>query len=380
MKNFGALYSFELKKILKTRLTVAMLIILLMTILIEAFTPGLFKGFDTTREEKAAMSRISGRTIDDALLQEMYPLLYENGTVWNAENMQYRGVLNTELSMVSDRDLLMGTSAEEMYRMREEKILDIMKEEGLSEREIAWWTEEAASVETPFTTMYYGGAIIYAQNLSGILLVILLIAALCLSTVFTQEHRQKTDQIILSCKYGRKETYLAKLAAGFSVILGCSLVSAGVLALLVQMLYGLDGLDAPVQLELAGSAYALTMGGFILRQLVVMIAAPILFAAFAMAVSELLKNPLAVMGLMVAVDIFGQLEVIPPSFRILAQINAMLPSNQISVWSLLEHRLIPLGNHFLTPFAASPIIYLLLSVILLLAGWNSYRRFQVTGR
>ena len=380
MNQFGALYTFELKKILKNRLTFAMLIILLLVILIEAFTPGLIKGFDATREEKEAIRSLDGRAIDDALLQEMVPMLIENGTVWNEENLKYRGVLNTALGMVGDRDLLPGMGADEMYRMREAWILQSMKEDGMTEGEIAWWQERAANVQTPFTSRYYGGSIIYSQNLSGILLVLLLIAALCLSTVFTVEHRQKTDQLLLSCKCGRKETYLAKLAAGFSVILGCSLFSCGVLALLVRVLYGLDGLNAPVQLELARSAYALTMGGFLLRQLVIMITAPILFASFAMAVSELLKNPLAVMGLMVAVDIFGQLEVIPPSFRLLAQINAMLPSNQISVWSLLEHRLVRVGNLYLTGFSASPILYLLISVLLLFAGWQSYRKFQVTGR
>lgn len=380
MNNLGTLIFFELKKILKSRLTTSMLIILFAVILIEAFTPGLIKGFDATRAEKAAIQELDGRLIDDALLQEMYPKLIESGTVWNEDNLKYQGILHAALSMVGDRDLLPGMPAEEMYRLREARVFQSMAEDGMTEGEIAWWRERADAVQTPLTSRYYGGAIIYSQNLSGILLVLLLIAALCLSTVFTVEHRQKTDQIILGCKNGRKETYLAKLIAGFSVILGCSVCACGILALLDLALYGMDGLSAPVQLEIAGSAYALTMGGFLLRQLVIMITAPIFFAAFAMAVSELIKNPLAVMGLMVAADIFGQLEFIPPSFRLLAQINAMLPSNQIAVWSLLEHRLVRIGSLYLTGFTAAPLIYVLLSALFVMAGWLSYRRFQVTGR
>ena len=39
MKNFGELYRFEIKKIMKNRLTVAMLVVTVIFILIEAFVP-----------------------------------------------------------------------------------------------------------------------------------------------------------------------------------------------------------------------------------------------------------------------------------------------------------------------------------------------------
>ena len=135
-----------------------------------------------------------------------------------------------------------------------------------------------------------------------------------------------------------------------------------------------------MQLEIPLSAYSFTMGQFIIAQMIVMITAAILFAAFAMAISEVIKNSLAVMGIMVGMFIFSQLELIPPQYRVLAQIKSMLPSNQISIWSLMEHRLVGFGGHFVTTYVASPIIYLVLSVLLIIIGKVSYDRFQVTGR
>lgn len=182
------------------------------------------------------------------------------------------------------------------------------------------------------------------------------------------------------CRNGRKETFFTKIAAGLSVVLGCCLVSAALLTLLIVVLYGLNGLNSVVQLELPWAAYPFTFGEFIAVQMIVMVSAAILFAAFAMAMSEIVKNSLAVMGIMVCIFIFGQLEIIPPNFRVLAQMKSMIPSNQISIWSLLEYRLIGFGGHYITTYVASPLIYLAISVLLIIIGKISYDRFQVTGR
>ena len=234
--------------------------------------------------------------------------------------------------------------------------------------------------QTPFTYYDYSGALILSQGLVGVLLCIMLLAALCLSTVFTVEHRQRTDQLVLSCKNGRGRTYFVKIAAGLSVVTMCCVLATALLALLTAILYGLNGFNAVVQMEVSNSPYAFTMGQFIAEQAVVMITASILFAAFAMAVSELLKNSLAVMGIMVGLFIFGQLELIPPQYLFLVKLRAMLPSNQISVWSLMEYHLFNLGGHYCTGYLVSPITYLVLSAILIAVGGWVYNRFQVTGR
>ena len=376
MGNYGELYRFEIKKIMKNRLTVAMLIVTVLFILIEAFIPKLY----LSKEMEDAQKVLDGTVIDDALLQEMYPKLISNGTVWTADNAMYEKIADMEDGILPDGANLSDYSADELYKERKSAIMAMMQEDNLTERELQWWKNENSKIDTPFTYRYCQGTINLAQGMSLTLMCIMLISALCLSTVFTIEHRQRTDQIVISCRNGRRKTFFLKIAAGLSVVIGCCLVSAALLALLIAILYGMDGLGAAVQLELPLSDYSFTMGQFIIVQMIVMITAAILFASFAMAISEVVKNSLAVMGIMVGLFIFSQLELIPPRFRVLAQIKAMLPSNQISIWSLMEHRLVGFGGHYVTTYVASPVIYILISVFLIVIGKIAYDRFQVTGR
>ncbi|MBO6214403.1 MAG: ABC transporter permease subunit [Lachnospiraceae bacterium] len=376
MKNLWQLYGFEIKKILKNRLTLIMLAVTAVFIFIEAFIPKLYM----TEEMIAFQRELDGQAIDDDLLQKMYPTLIENGNVWTSENAKYSEIARIEKAILPDKEDITGYMAEEMYGSREEAIFSRMKEDDLSEAELEWWKKENSKVNTPFTYQYYLGTINLAQGMSLTLMCIMLIAALSLSTVFTIEHRQRTDQLLISCKYGRSETYFVKIAAGLSVVIGCCIASAILLTLLIAVLYGINGLDAAVQLELPLSAYSFTMGQFILVQMVVMLTAAILFAVFSMAMSEIIKNSLAVMGIMVGIFVFSQLELIPPQYRMLNQMKSMLPSNQISVWSLLEYRLVGVGGSYISSYVASPVIYLIISVILIIAGKVAYDRFQVSGR
>lgn len=376
MGNYGELYRFEIKKIMKNRLTVAMLIVTVLFILIEAFTPKLY----LSKEMEDAQKVLDGTVINDTLLQEMYPKLVSNGTVWTADNMIYEKIAEMEDGILPDGAEMSEYSEEELYKERESAITAIMQEDNLTEGELQWWANENPKIVIPFTYHYCQGTINFAQGMSLTLMCIMLISALCLSTVFTIEHRQRTDQIVISCRNGRRETFFVKIAAGLSIIIGCCVVSAALLALLITAIYGINGLGAAVQLELPLSAYSFTMGQFIIVQMLVMITAAVLFATFAMAMSEVVKNSLAVMGIMVGLFIFGQLELIPPRFRVLAQIKAMLPSNQISIWSLMEHRLVGFGGHYVTAYVAAPVIYILISVFLIVIGKIAYDRFQVTGR
>ncbi len=376
MNQLWQLYGFEIKKIMKNRLTIAMLIVTVLFLLIEAFTPKLYLTEEMRDEQKV----LDGRIIDDALLREMAPKLVDNGTVWTDDNAPYERIAEIERGMLPENADLADCSAEEMYRERDEAIVAMMKRDQLTEGELQWWERERAKTRTPFLYRDCQGTVNLSQGMSLTLMCIMLISALCLSTVFTMEHRQRTDQLLISCRHGRGETYFVKTAAGLTVVTVCCLISAALLTILIAVLYGLDGLDAVVQLELPLSAYSFTMGRFILIQMLVMLTASVLFASFAMAMSEIIKNSLAVMGIMVGIFVFSQLELIPPQYRVLAQMKSMLPSNQISIWSLLEHRLVGTGGVYVTTYAASPVIYLLLSALLILAGKTAYDRFRVTGR
>ena len=160
MSNFGLLYQYELKKIMKNKLMIAMILVMLAVIVLEALAPGMTKGMAGVREEATAQKTMDGRLIDDALLQEMYPKLIEQGRVWNQDNLKYQGIAYIVKNLVSDREHLTEYTAEEMYHDREQRIASGMVRDGLTEQEIAWWNETEREVATPITYRYYAGTLV----------------------------------------------------------------------------------------------------------------------------------------------------------------------------------------------------------------------------
>ncbi len=376
MNNLGMLYLFEMKKILKSRLMIAMMFLTIIVVVIETLAPG----WSVNREMREARRELDGRVIDDTLLNEMYPQIDIYGEVWNGENDKYFNIAYIVCCIAEHNTPLADYSAEDIYSKINELTYQRMQHDGLTDQELKWWQEKKEDVKTPFTYYYNGCGLYLAQGLSAILSCIMLMAALCLTTVFTMEHRQRTDQILLSCRNGRRNTYFAKLAAGISIVFGCSFIASGLLMALILSLYGRNGLQAVVQLELPLSAYPLTMGQFICIQLIIMLSSGVLFAVFAMTISEMLRNSMAVTGVMVGLFIISQVDIVPSEYRVFTQVRTMLPTNLINLWSLMEHRLFSIGGHMFTQYSVSPVVYLLTAVILVIAGSVVYNRFQVTGR
>lgn len=376
MSNFGMLYLFEMKKILKSRLMIAMMIVTVVVVLIETISPG----WSENGKVRAARMELDGRVIDDELLTELYSVAGPYGEIKGEDAEKYRDIAYFVRNFAESNTPIASYTADALYQRREELITSYMQEDALTDAEVQWWKEMRKEEVTPLTYYYNGSGLFVAQGLSGILILILLISALCLSTVFTLEHRQRMDQLLLSCLNGRKFTYLAKVLAGISVVTVCTVVSSGILTLLILALYGRNGFQALVQLELPTAIYPITMGQFVLIQVIIMITSGILFSVFAMALSEVLKNSLAVTGIMIGLFLLGQIDIIPAEYRLIKQAIAMLPTNLISLFSLNEYRLINLGGHLFSQYTVSPLLYLLLAVLFLLIGAIAYNRFQVTGR
>ena len=375
-KNSGTLYRYELKKITSSKLTIAMMVILVLVVLLTGLSPG----ESETREVRNYQHRLNGRAIDDDLLNEMYPLIDDYAISWNAENAAYERVAYVEKCIVGDGERLADYTADEIYGIRESDLIEMMTMFRLSDDEMAWWAGKEDKVTKPFIYNYNGGPVAQARGLSTVCLTMLIFATMCLSTVFAGEHRQRTDQIVLSCVNGRKETYFAKLAAGVSFVLGAFIVSSGLLMLIIYFRKGLDGMKTMVQMEVPFSSYPLTIGQFIAIQFVLILAASVLFAVAAMAFSELFRNGLAVMGLMTGCYLVSQMVSIPARYRIPSQIMSWMPTEIADLSSLTDHRLIGIEGQYITNFHIAPVLYLILAVILYVVGRHVYCRFQVSGR
>lgn len=375
MNRILSLFKYETYKILHNKLTIIMIILMVVLTVLMGLPLG--QG-SQTKEVHKAMESMDGKVIDNALIEEMNTSINRSDPDWNPETWKWTG-LNYIVALVESTSESVNT-ADQFYELRTESQYKSMIEDSLTDEEMTWWKEKEKEINKPFTYVSSYNARSLVDYMYNILLLSLLLSAVCLSTVFAGEHRRGMDQIILSTKHGRGETFAAKLMAGFVFVLIWTAILAVILTLTIYASYGLSGLKAIVQMEVPTSSYPMTFLQFFEVQLVILFTATVLFAAISMAFSEILKNGIAVMGLMIGFYLATQFISIPKSFRIISQSVAMLPTELINVWSLFDNRLVIVFGHYQTMFAVSPVIYLLLSVLLCIIAWQFYRRYQVGGR
>ena len=114
--------------------------------------------------------------------------------------------------------------------------------------------------------------------------------------------------------------------------------------------------------------------------MIIMITVVIMYAVFAMVVSIFTKNSLAVMGMMFGAYLFGELDALSYKAGNISFLRTLMPSYVISMYSLSEYRMLNIGGKLFTIYVASPILYLLISIILTVIGSMVYERGQVNGR
>jgi hypothetical protein len=94
----------------------------------------------------------------------------------------------------------------------------------------------------------------------------------------------------------------------------------------------------------------------------------------------LMRNGVAVMGLMIGIYIAIFIIDVPKSYRVISQSIAMLPTELINLWSLMDHRLINIFGNYYSMFTVSPVICLMLTVILCIIARQAYLRYQIGGK
>ena len=105
-----------------------------------------------------------------------------------------------------------------------------------------------------------------------------------------------------------------------------------------------------------------------------MLAAAILYTLTAIVLSEVTKNELASMGILVGMNFafFALSMFVPASPRVLSQALAMAPMTFISPRFLYEFRLVGLAGHFMPAWQFVPLLYLGISAVLLLVCARHY--------
>ncbi|MDD6810960.1 MAG: ABC transporter permease [Lachnospiraceae bacterium] len=383
MTNLRTLYGFEMKKIFKRKMVCIALAVMvlvcfftgisvLFTYYWESETGESLSGYEKIMEDKGYAEAFTGRLLDDTMLQEMQ----ESYEKYNMYELIYDYVYD----ILHDHDKIHTVDAESLYQQREKNVQGIWEELKLTEGEKSFWEEKEKKLSKPFAYGYTEGYMMMLGNIYSLNVFMLMLLAICLVGVFSEEHSRKTDQLILCSKYGRTILYSAKIAAGVTFAFGSAVVFFLTTAIPTFYIYGWEGFCAMIQMELPDCSRNISMGEAVLLLTVIYLIVSILYGIVAMVLSEVMNNSVAAMGLMMGFMMFVMMFEVPTNYRIISQIYELLPIRILAPWQFLEDRLIPFMGGYLTNFQFAPICYILISILLIWFGNRKYKRFQVGGR
>lgn len=329
--------------------------------------------------------KLDGRRIDEELLREVWKD-YENEEYDEIQNLlasvdteSWRKVEVTATGS-ADADMM-----EEGVKSWYQGLQVAAKEEinsavGLTPAERQYWLAQDAKVEKPLTYTYaksWGEILSYIQDVN---LWLVLFCAVCLSGVFSEERRKKTDSLILSTKNGKNPVFFAKLLASIAFAILWFLILHGINSFVSFLFYGVEGFSAQIQLVAPRISAAITIGQAVLQLLGITILAAILISILCTVLSEWFGSSVAVLAVAGGGAFLSLLIEIPADHRVLAQIHDLFPVNLVSVYTFLDYKTISVFGLRLTDLQFAYVLYPLLAVIIMFLGWWRYCRCHAGSR
>ena len=402
MADFWTLYFFELKKLWKRKLVkfacVSLFAVAVFTIIspmLGNYSLGVVteSNAEGVRKDAAYREALDGRLLNQELLEEVYEAYgkvpYESGKYSGTKEYQeyarpYSAVFNQIRGLTgwNTEKVIVGTpQEEELYQRWNDVVEKSWRSNYLSEEELSFWRSKKQEIETPIRFEAISDS--FYELLLGVGelgLVSVFVAMLCLAGVFPEEHSQRTDQLLLCCKHGKRLLYSVKVAAGISF---AGMISIGSSALAIgsaYLLYGTQGWDAPFYLYISEYIYPITMGEAVLIGYAMALAACVITAVITMVLSELVHSSLATVSITTAVVVAGMFFNIPGKYRVAAQLWDCLPSRFAMVRMIFNTRMIPMPGGYLQAWQAVPMLYLLFGIVFVWIGRLAYDRYQVSGR
>lgn len=400
MRQMGILYLYELKKIMRRKIV---WISMAISVAVIVFTVGgpmldfLFgeEGEETLYEafltDRAYQQALEGRPIDQTLLEEMaegYSKLPKVEVYSGTEEYQtyarpYSAIFHF-VRVVADMRVAEAldweADEEELYLRRQAALAREADSYGLTQEEKGFWQGQEERFRWPVEFRYKEGWWRLHDCLYTIALLGILMAAVCLSGVFTEEHARRMDQLILSSRHGRQTVYLAKFLAGLTFGLAQALVFTAVTFLTAFAIYGAEGFWADFRLARAGFFPPMSIGQAVLLCYGCMTAAMLVTAAFVMTLSEVTKSSIGTLSTVAGMILLSMFVNVPERFRVLSQLWSYLPSEFTAVWNIFNPRTVPLFGTFLLSWQAAPLLYLLLGIGFALIGKRAFVGYQVSGR
>lgn len=371
------IYLFELKKLFLTKVNLIALIVSVVMLVLLAIS-SISEDYPTFRE---TAKELDGRTIDEKLFEEMEPALkYENGLALlqvKEGYERYAPILNMIMPVSGDEIDFSRFRGMGFYDLRRQRIMQRLEKQGLSEAEKAYWNTLEARVAKPFVYHYHSGPANLLKSFQALGFFILLLSAVGLSGVYARETTDRMNQLLLCSRYGKKELYMIKFAAGITWILTAALLV--ILSLLIPycVIYGTEGAGEMLQLVKPLSMLPYTIGQMLTVCLIIYLLAAVLYAAVTMLLSVITQNALAVTCILLGYLVVDLFAAVPERFRLLEMIWSLRPNAILMNTGFVNYRLLHMGRDFFMNYQAAPVAYVVIAAAAFVAGRWGYRKLQV---
>ena len=401
MNNLFTLYGYELKKLMQKKLLWVSLLVCMAAITFGILFPllgtysvngvSISTNYEQHLIDQAHRKALSGKPIDQSLLEETLAA-YKNLPIetdyvlteeYQSHARPYSEIFNLIRSWTGMDE---GTTVQwvpdeaALYTTMLERLDELAVNNHLTEEEVAYWHGKADTLATPIV---YHSHEAYRNILESFLIVgfmMLLYAAIALSSSFPDEHTHRTDQLVLCTANGKRRLYWVKLFAGITVGFVGALLMTMLTWVLCLLIYGSEGFDTAIQIFYTNYAGNITIGQACLIAYGCLLVTAFLISIFFMFLSELFHSSIAAISITTGMILAGMLVQIPTEYRILGQIWDYLPTSFLAMWNTFDIRLISLfGTHF-TSYQIVPLIYVIVAAILAWLGSRIYCLRQISGR
>lgn len=383
------LYRFELKKILAQKLLwiLAAAILLGLAVFgvateVRPTNSGLPMG-EVIALQREGSQELAGQTVDQAFLDRLLPLFTDPEENTEAQ-LKYNDFFNwlTLILGTAHRQEILQTDEARLYEALWPQLAPDPQAAGLTQEEIAHWTEQAqARLAQPLVYQgYHEGWQTAAHGMEVMVFLEILFLAVVLAPLFPQEHLRRTDQLILSCRFGRGKAYAAKLLAGVTVGVGFTALLLLAYLGMLGLVYGLEGANVPALFTHLFPA-DLTIGEMVGILFLAALAAAVLVSVAVMLLAELTRNAIAAMAVVLGILLLTtMIYAVPENLRGLATLWYGIPSNFLCLRGAFRYPLLTLGEAAFPTWQVTPVVWLLLALVIALAGRWVYNRYQVGGR
>lgn len=316
MKNFGILYYYEIKKLLKRPLLWAVLFLL---------TAGAFAvSFDDTILAKVRLAGITLPDGEELSFREWAVRAHKNGIVLNGTPMDdsFFRDMGAALPDTDDRGISLwcyendspystffetmcgfdnyprNITSAEFYSLRREWVEKLWDNWELTDNEKAYWIRKEEQLSQPYVYREpWPGITVWLDGLPHLLILFVLAAAVCLCPAFSEDQRLCVDRLVFASRESRLPLGLAKLSAGFTagVLTGAFLISGNLAGAFAA--WGSDGLNAPFQMVDLTYSNSFRISDVILCQVLMMILFCAVCSVFTMLVSAFTHSTIAALAI-----------------------------------------------------------------------------------